>query len=180
MAQIIRNLPAMWEIQARSLDEEDALEEKIVTHCSILAWRTHSRGTWRAAVHGVTDSDMAEWLILSFWATNTSCPFLATPRRASHFRKIEAFSRWKCPWRLSHLPFCSTDGNPVTWGAFVGLTELCRISPAGAQHLQALSKAGEFQSQTCKMSDLRVAASESAVPQGALLKKCVSISQHLC
>ena len=66
VAQIIRNLPAMWEIQARSLDEEDALEEKIVTHCSILAWRTHSRGTWRAAVHGVTDSDMAEWLILSF------------------------------------------------------------------------------------------------------------------
>ena len=61
----------------------------------------------------------------------------------------------------------------------MGLTELCRISPAGAQHLQALSKAGEFQSQTCKMSDLRVAASESAVPQGALLKKSVSISD-LC
>ena len=38
MAQTIRNLPAMWETQVRSLGQED-LEKGMATHSSILAWR---------------------------------------------------------------------------------------------------------------------------------------------
>ena len=39
MAQTVKNLPAMWETQVLSLDQEDALEKEIATHSSILAWR---------------------------------------------------------------------------------------------------------------------------------------------
>ena len=34
-----KNLPAMQETQVRSLGREDPLEENMVTHSSILAWR---------------------------------------------------------------------------------------------------------------------------------------------
>ena len=40
MAQMVKKLPAMQEIQVRSLDWEDPLEEGMATHSSILAWRT--------------------------------------------------------------------------------------------------------------------------------------------
>ena len=40
VAQTVKNLPAMWETQARSLGWEDLLEKGIATHSSILAWKT--------------------------------------------------------------------------------------------------------------------------------------------
>ena len=36
---MIENLPAKQESQVRSLDQEDALENGIATHSSVLAWR---------------------------------------------------------------------------------------------------------------------------------------------
>ena len=36
---MVRNLPAMWETQVRSLGQEEPLEEEMATHSSILAWR---------------------------------------------------------------------------------------------------------------------------------------------
>ena len=36
MAQMVKNLPAMW---VRSLGQEDPLEEGRATHSNILAWR---------------------------------------------------------------------------------------------------------------------------------------------
>ena len=39
MAQVVKNLPAMWETQVQSLGQEDTLEKDMVTHSSILAWR---------------------------------------------------------------------------------------------------------------------------------------------
>ena len=39
VAQLVKNLPALQETQARSLGLEDSLEEGVATHCSILAWR---------------------------------------------------------------------------------------------------------------------------------------------
>ena len=35
--QVVQNLPAMEEMQARSLGQEDPLEKEMVTHSSILA-----------------------------------------------------------------------------------------------------------------------------------------------
>ena len=39
MAQRVKNLPAMRETRVQSLGQEDALEEEMATHSSILAWR---------------------------------------------------------------------------------------------------------------------------------------------
>ena len=39
VAQMIKNLPAMWEIWVQSLGWEDPLEKEKATFCSILAWR---------------------------------------------------------------------------------------------------------------------------------------------
>ena len=57
VAQMVKNLPAMWETWVQSLGWEDPLEEDMATHSSILAWRIPlDRGAWRATVHGVTKS----------------------------------------------------------------------------------------------------------------------------
>ena len=48
---------AMRETWVRFLGWEDTLEESMVTHSSILAWRIHmDRVTWKATVHGLTMS----------------------------------------------------------------------------------------------------------------------------
>ena len=39
VAQMVKNLPAMWETWVRSLGWEGPLEESMATHSSILAWR---------------------------------------------------------------------------------------------------------------------------------------------
>ena len=39
VAQLVKNLPAMWETWIGSLGWEDSLEEGMATHSSILAWR---------------------------------------------------------------------------------------------------------------------------------------------
>ena len=39
VAQLVKNLPAMWETWIRSLGWEDPLEKGKATHSSILAWR---------------------------------------------------------------------------------------------------------------------------------------------
>ena len=39
VAQLVKNLPAMWETWVRSLGWGDPLEKGVATHSSILAWR---------------------------------------------------------------------------------------------------------------------------------------------
>ena len=39
VAQMVKNLPAMWETQVQSLGQEDPLEKGMATHSSILAWK---------------------------------------------------------------------------------------------------------------------------------------------
>ena len=38
VAQMIQNLPAMWETQVQTLGREYPLEKEMATHSSILAW----------------------------------------------------------------------------------------------------------------------------------------------
>ena len=61
MAQMVKNLSAMWETWIQSLGWEDPLEEGMENHSSVLAWRIPvDRGAWLATVHGVTELDMTE------------------------------------------------------------------------------------------------------------------------
>ena len=39
MAQLVKNLPTMWDYWVQSLGWEDPLEKAKATHSSILAWR---------------------------------------------------------------------------------------------------------------------------------------------
>ena len=39
MAQMVKNLPALWEIQVQSLSWEGPLEEELATHSKYFAWR---------------------------------------------------------------------------------------------------------------------------------------------
>ena len=39
LAQMVKNLPAMWETWVPSLGWEDPLEKEMATHSSTLAWR---------------------------------------------------------------------------------------------------------------------------------------------
>ena len=53
VAQMVKDLPAMWETCILSLDWEDSLEEGTATHSSILPWRIlMDRRAWWATVHG--------------------------------------------------------------------------------------------------------------------------------
>ena len=54
---VAQNPPAMRETWVPSLGGEYPLEEGMVIHSSILAWRIPmDRGGWRATIHGVTKS----------------------------------------------------------------------------------------------------------------------------
>ena len=44
VAQTVKRLPTMRETQFRSLGQEDALEEEMATHSSVLAWRIPGTG----------------------------------------------------------------------------------------------------------------------------------------
>jgi len=52
VAQLVKNLPEMWETWVQSLGWEDPLEKGKATHSSILSWRT----PWTVIVHGIPKS----------------------------------------------------------------------------------------------------------------------------
>ena len=57
---MIKNLLAMQETWVRPLGLEDPLEEGMVTHFSILAWRIPGTEEPGGLVHEVTESDATE------------------------------------------------------------------------------------------------------------------------
>ena len=62
---MVKNMPAIWETQVRSLDWEDPLEEGMATHSSILAWRI----PWTEEPGGL--QSMGSHRVRHDWATNT-------------------------------------------------------------------------------------------------------------
>ena len=58
---MVKNLPAMWEIQVQFLDQEDPLEKGMATHSSILAWRI----PWTEESGGLPSVESQSWTQLS-------------------------------------------------------------------------------------------------------------------
>ena len=57
VAQLVKNLSAMWETWVRSLDQEDPLEKGMATHSSTLAGEFHGQRSLAGyIVHGVAKS----------------------------------------------------------------------------------------------------------------------------
>ena len=50
---MVKNLPAMQEMQVLSLGKEDPLEEHMATHSNNCLENPMERGAWWATVHGV-------------------------------------------------------------------------------------------------------------------------------
>ena len=69
VVQMVRSLPAMWDIQVRSLDQEDPLEKEMATHSTPVFLSRKSHG-WRSLVGcnpwGHRQSDTTEQLTLFF------------------------------------------------------------------------------------------------------------------
>ena len=68
VAQMVKNLPAMWETQVCSLGREDLLEKRMSTRCSILAWRV----LWTEEPGGLMRSQR----VRHNWETSTFTFFL--------------------------------------------------------------------------------------------------------
>ena len=58
---MVKNLPAMWETEVRSLDRKDALEKGMVTHSSIFAWRI----PWTEEPGGLQSMGSQSWTPVS-------------------------------------------------------------------------------------------------------------------
>ena len=54
VAQMVKNLSAMWETQVRFLDREDPLDKGMAILSS--GRNSMDRGAWQSAVHGMTKS----------------------------------------------------------------------------------------------------------------------------
>jgi len=76
VAQTVKSLPAVWETQVQSLGQEDPLENEMVTHSRILAWkiqwteepgRLHSMGSKRVRHDWETFSFFSFFLSFFHW-----------------------------------------------------------------------------------------------------------------
>ena len=57
MAQMVKNLPAMWETWVQSLSQEDLLEKGMVPPLQYCCLKNPmDRGAWRATVPGIAKS----------------------------------------------------------------------------------------------------------------------------
>ena len=70
VAQMVKNLPAVWETCAWSLGQKDPLEKGMATHPSILAWRI----PWVEGIGGLQSVGLQR--ARHNWATNTFAFFL--------------------------------------------------------------------------------------------------------
>ena len=84
LAQLVKNLPAMWETRVRSLGWEDRLEKGRANHSSILAWRI----PW-------TVSSMGSQRVRHDWMTFTSIRGVSLEEGMATHSRILA---WRSPW----------------------------------------------------------------------------------
>ena len=81
VAQLVKNLLAMWEIWVQSLGWEDPLEKRKAAPCSTVAWR----------IHGVAES-RTHWVTFSFMAILSSKNIV--------LKKCETFRNLKSNWNF--------------------------------------------------------------------------------
>ena len=62
VAQMVKNVSAVWETWVQSLGWEDALEKGMATYTSIFAWRIPWTEESGYSPWGCKESDMTEWL----------------------------------------------------------------------------------------------------------------------
>ena len=106
VAQTLKNLPAVWETQVRSLGQEDPLEKGMATHSSIFAWRI----PWTEEPGGL--QSMGSQRVTHAWANNTHGVKVQSqkPRRANRSLGACLSPPWGSNAR-STPPSLGTDGK---------------------------------------------------------------------
>ena len=69
VAQMVKNLPAVWEALVQSLGEEHSLEKEMAAHSSILAQKI----PWRKGAEKDEEENQGRWLSGCIGQTSTSC-----------------------------------------------------------------------------------------------------------
>ena len=82
VVQTVKNPPAMWDTRVRSLGQENPLENKMATHCNILAWRI----PWTGKPGGL--QSMALQRVGHDWMT---CPSLTLCKHHNFLFKLLKF-----------------------------------------------------------------------------------------
>ena len=109
MAQVVKNLPAMWETQVQALGQEDPLERGMATHSTILALRI----PWTEMPSGL--QSMGSQRVRHDWVINTYLLYLLLCNeyvwRASlvvqmvkNLPAVQETQVRKIPWRREQLP----------------------------------------------------------------------------
>ena len=99
VAQMVKNLPAMWETWVRSLGWEKSLEKGMATHPSILAWRT----SWTEEPGGLQSIGSHR----SLFHLSSLVAFTQTWQQFSFFRKVPTCDLLAC--------------NALTWAPHISL-----------------------------------------------------------
>ena len=104
MAQMVKNLPAMQEIQVQSLGWEDPLKEEVTIHSRILAWRI----PWTEEPGGL--QSMGSQRVGHDWATNTF-----TKSQSTHCLNSGLWE-WRKNLPNQKKEFCLDNLTKFFWG----------------------------------------------------------------
>ena len=103
VAQLVKNLPALWETWDWFLDLKDPLQKGMATHSSILAWKF----PWAIySPWGCKELDVTEWLSLTF-----------TSKIPNKLRNILPYWLLNCLWLTQlFLPeLCRSTQYQMKW-----------------------------------------------------------------
>ena len=102
VAQLVKNLPAMWETWVQSLGWGDPLEKGKASHSSIVAWRIPGTCT----VYGVAKSQT--------WLSNFHFHFQGPVLIMQSFRVAEVLLQWKRTKKASDIDIRrGTESDPL-------------------------------------------------------------------
>ena len=130
VAQLVGNLPTVQETWVGSLGGEDLLEEGIVTHSRILAWRIPmDRGAWQTAIDGVTESDTTEatkYSIVQFSSVQSfsHIPLFETPWAAAHQASLQSPTPGACSNSCPLSQWCTSSNHFIPWHPFILLPSI--------------------------------------------------------
>ena len=105
VVQMVKSLPTLWETQVQSLSWEDPLENRMVTHSSILAWRI----PWTEDPGGL--QSMGSQRVKQDWESNCIALHTYICKQLNHFTVHLKLTQC-CKWTIFQF-FKSYTSGPV-------------------------------------------------------------------
>ena len=109
VAQLVKNLPGMWETWVQSLGWEDTLEKGMAAHSSILAWSIPSMGSQKVGHNWVT-------FTFTFIECLLQLNMLSVSGCCSKIDSIMTYFMYCIRWRCAILIWLFADGINLQTG----------------------------------------------------------------